>query len=343
MLFSSAVGSWIDRSPSRMSTQLTTISLNHAAVVASYVAWLFWPVIAGWGNGGAGENQGPFSSFQKGILYGVILLLDVVHDLSNIANKLSLERDWVPVLVGPITPEITYGLTQVNSVLVRIEMICQLCAPLLLPFIMSLNSRTGWILLLAGTTVVLWIIEVWIARLIARENAELQTLKKFSNDAATVEDLVIENQYEHLKPGIQSLPRKLYFVLYKDPAVRLRHYFSVGMWPASIANGMLNLTVLAYSATLITYLLEIGFSLESITVARASGAIMGLSGTVITPALVAFLRKRELRRSLTSDENEVEEDGGEGKIVRKVGFWGISSQFLCMVSLLVLIWEGSDY
>jgi len=24
---------------------------------------------------------------------------------------------------------------------------------------------------------------------------------------------------------------------------------------------------------------------------------------------------------------------GQGKIVRKVGFWGISSQFLCMVSL----------
>jgi iron-regulated transporter 1 len=64
---------------------------------------------------------------------------------------------------------------------------------------------------------------------------------------------------------------------------------------------------------------------------------------VITPALVEFLRKKELRRSLTGDENEVEEDGGEGKIVRKVGFWGISSQFLCMVSLWVLIWEGSDY
>jgi iron-regulated transporter 1 len=284
-----------------------------------------------------GDEHGPFSNFQKGTLYGLILLLDVVHDLSNIANKLSVERDWVPVLVGPITPEITYGLTQVNSVMVRIEMLCQLVAPLLLPVIMSLNSRAGWILLLAGTTVILWIIEIWIARMIARENAELQALKKFSNDPATVEDLVVENQYEHLKPGIQSLPRKLYFVLYKDPAMRLKHYFSIGMWPASISSAMLNLTVLAYSATLITYLLEIGFSLGSVTVARASGAIMGLSGTVITPTIVSFLRKRELRRSLSSDETELDEDGGEGKIVRKVGFWGIFSQFLCMVSLLVLI------
>jgi iron-regulated transporter 1 len=313
-----------------------TISLNHAAIVVSYVAWLFWPVIAGYDQG-MGDEHGPFSNFQKGTLYGLILLLDVVHDLSNIANKLSVERDWVPVLVGPITPEVTYGLTQVNSVMVRIEMLCQLIAPLLLPVIMSLNSRAGWILLLAGTTVILWIIEIWIARMIARENAELQALKKFSNDPATVEDLAVENQYEHLKPGIQSLPRKLYFVLYKDPAMRLKHYFSIGMWPASISSAMLNLTVLAYSATLITYLLEIGFSLGSVTVARASGAIMGLSGTVITPTIVSFLRKRELRRSLSSDETELDEDGGEGKIVRKVGFWGIFSQFLCMVSLLVLI------
>jgi iron-regulated transporter 1 len=74
------------------------------------MCWLSWPVAAE----GTTHSEGPFSSFQKGLLFGTILLLDMIHDLSAIGNKLSLERDWVPVLVGVITPDITYGLTQVK-------------------------------------------------------------------------------------------------------------------------------------------------------------------------------------------------------------------------------------
>lgn len=101
MLCASAVGNWIDRSPSRLPTLLITIGLNHAAIVASYGCWLYWPVIAGHGGEASGQAEGPFSSLTKGFLYGFILLLDIIHDLSAIANHLSMERDWVPVLVGP--------------------------------------------------------------------------------------------------------------------------------------------------------------------------------------------------------------------------------------------------
>jgi len=324
------VGNWIDRSPSRLRTLLTTICFNHAAVVVSYICWLSFPVPAD----GTSQPESPFSNFHKGILFGVILLLDIVHDLGAIGNRLSLERDWVPVLVGHINPDIKYGLTEVNAVMTRIDLVCKLVAPSLLPVIISsLDSRTAWILVLAILTALLWALEVWCARIIAIENLELDALKVASHDSATDEDLAIEDRYKHLKPGLQSLPQKMYFVLYQDPAVRLRHYFSIPMWPASIAAALLQLTVLAYSATLITYLLEIGFSLSSITIARASGAIMALSSTIITPALVGHMRKRLSRNRFShGDSEEKEDDEVEGKAVRTVGLWGISFQFICLVS-----------
>lgn len=308
---------------------MITICFNHAAVVISYICWLSFPVPAE----GATHTESPFSNFQKGILFGIILLLDMIHDLSAIGNRLSLERDWVPVLVGPITPGIKYGLTDVNAVMTRIDLACKLVAPSLLPVIISaLNSRTAWVSALAVLTAVFWALEVWCARIIASENSELDVPKIPSHDSATEEDLAIEDRYNHLKPGLQSLPQKMYFILYQDPVVRLRHYFSIPMWPASIASALLQLTVLAYSATLITYLLEIGFSLSSITIARASGAIMALSSTVITPALVGHMRRRLARKRPNRDQSgEKDDDELESKVVRTVGLWGISFQFICLV------------
>jgi iron-regulated transporter 1 len=217
--------------------------------------------------------------------------------------------------------------------MVRIDLVCKLIAPSLLPVVIStLNSRTAYLLLLAVLTVVFWAAEVWCACVIARENTEIHTPKVPSNDSATVEDLAIEDWYNHLKPGLQSLPQKMYFILYQDPAARLRHYFSIAIWPASIAGALLQLTVLAYSATLITYLLEIGFSLSSITIARASGSIMALSSTAITPAVVKYMKKRQRRSMLRSDGGEERQDDEvEGRIVRTVGLWGISFQFVCLV------------
>jgi iron-regulated transporter 1 len=318
-----------------------TICFNHAAVVVSYMCWLSWPVPAE----GTAPAESPFSSFQKGLLFGIILLLDMIHDLGAIGNRLSLERDWVPVLVGHITPTMKYGLTDVNSVMTRIDLVCKLVAPSLLPVIITaLNSRTAWILVLAVLTAVFWALEVWCARIIARENKKLDVPKVPSHDSATEEDLAIEDRYNHLKPGLRSLPQKMYFICYQDPSIRLRHYFSIPMWPASIASALLQLTVLAYSATLITYLLEIGFSLSSITIAKASGAIMALSSTVITPALVGHMRKRLSRNRLSLVQSEEKEDDGlQGKVVRTVGLWGISFQFVCLVSLGLYVYRDASH
>jgi solute carrier family 40 (iron-regulated transporter), member 1 len=155
MLCASGVGSYIDRAPSRLSPLLILITINHCAIAAAYGSWLLWPLIAGKTDDSTSKD--PFSSPGKGFLFSFLVLLDVVQDLSVMGNRLSIERDWVSALVGPITDtESSYSLTQVNSVLKRIDLITKLVAPSLLPLIISLiHSRVGWIALLGGLTVCL--------------------------------------------------------------------------------------------------------------------------------------------------------------------------------------------
>lgn len=339
MLFASAVGNWIDRAPLRMPALIKTIALNHAAIILSYLAWLNWPLFV------ADPDQvnpnGPYSNFNSGLLYSIIVFLDIVHDLSAIGNRLAVDRDIVPVLVGPITPDIMYSLTQVNAVMVRIDLLCKLVAPSLLPLVTAFfASRSSWILLLSIITALFFLGEILcVFVLFAECKEELLTPKTAPPEQATM-GLGTEDQYDYLKPEIGLWPKKLFIALYQDPAARLKHFFSFPMWPASVSIALLQLTVLAYSATLITYLLEIGFELSSITIARASGAILALSSTIITPWAVNFLRERNNRRAI-GGQSQDDDEGSEGRIVRTVGIWGISSQLLCMIPVVLVLWNLS--
>ena len=113
-------------------------------------------------------------------------------------------------------------------------------------------------------------------------------------------------------------------VLYEDPRLRLESYFSMPVWPASISISILQLSVLAYSATLITYLLEVGYSLLAVTIARASGSLMALLGTFVLPIAANYLRRRYTRIQRTNDA-EI-----EGRVVRRLGLWGVSSQLFLL-------------
>jgi len=44
---------------------------------------------------------------------------------------------------------------------------------------------------------------------------------------------------------------------------------------------------------------------------------------------VGYLRRRNARQTRSGQEGKT--DGGEARIVRTVGFWGVLSQFLCEV------------
>jgi iron-regulated transporter 1 len=320
MLCASVVGSWIDRAPSRVTPLLVSIFTNHGAIIAAYLCWLVWPGSSG---NSATDAQSHTYSTGKAILFGFTLLTDVVQDLSSIANKLSIERDCIPVLVGPATPNMSYSLTQVNAVLSRLDLACKLIAPSLLPLIIStFDSQKRWILLLMSITAVLWVLEIWCAKVIARENTQLHLVKQNLKELGTLQMHNVEIEPKFPIVGFYSWPQKAYRMFYGDPMTRLKSYFSMQIWPASFCIALFQMTILAYSSTLITYLFEVGFSINAVTIARASGSVMALLSTFITPLVVRYLRNRRQPSG-----------GSEGKIIRTVGLWGVSFQLLCTVRL----------
>lgn len=307
MLCSSYVGSWIDSSPSRILPLLTTISTNHGATTAAYMCWAILAKVVG------KQTVESTNSTPKVLLYIAILFLDAIQELSTIGNRLSLELDCVPALVDDSKIDSTYTLTQVNSVMRRIDMICKLIAPTVLPLIVgTLTNHAAWISLLAGITMISWGLEIWCAGLIAQDNARLCRPKEI--------DEVSQSLPVTSEQGADSFGR-IRQAIFDGPIERLRYYFSMAIWPASLSLSIIQLTVLAYSATLMTFMLNIGFSLTSITIARASASILALASTFITPMIVKHMKKRQNQKNILDEES----------IVRRVGLWGIISQFLCLV------------
>src|SRR5436190_21085512 len=71
-----------------------------------------------------------------------------------------------------------------------------------------------------------------------------------------------------------------------------------------IGTFLLHLSVLSYSATFITYLLNIGISLNQITVARTFGSMVEVSSTLVMPWGVRMLSKTKSNDYVQSNEPE---------------------------------------
>lgn len=254
------------------------------------------------------------STLVRNTLFGVILLFDVVQVLSATGNSLSLSRDWIPVLVGA-DPTSDQTLAQVNAVIARVDLFCKVASPSLLPVIYSIFPRSTWILLVTLTTVMVWVAEMYCLGHISRENPHLLSPR----DQGFQADEIPQAGKNNKRPRIM---RNIHSFLYHQPAQRLRQYFAMSVWPASICMAFLYLTVLVYSAPLITYLLQRGFSLNTVTMARASGSLMGFIATFTTP-----IASRYLTQSLP------EGSFGKGIVPRRLSSWGIALQFLALVSV----------
>ncbi|KAH7327182.1 Ferroporti-1 [Rhexocercosporidium sp. MPI-PUGE-AT-0058] len=309
ILFASSVGSWIDKSPNSTAPLGTSIVVNHASIVIIYLAWMLWPGIV--------QDD---STFTKNALFTTIVLFDVVQVMSAVGNSLSISRDWIPTLVGADMGS-DYTLSHVNAVIARVNLFCKVASPLLLPVIISAFSRSVWISLVILTTVLVWIVEIYVLRNVSLENPQLLSLKaQETNPEDSMEGLGL-NGGKHM-----DTLRKLEILVCRQPAQRLRHFFSMPIWPAAICMAFLYLTVLVYSAPLITYLLQSGMPLTIVTIARASGSLLGFIATFTTPLASEYLSRRFADRK-----------AGKGIVPRMLSSWGIIGQFLSLIPVVLVL------
>lgn len=197
--------------------------------------------------------------------------MGVFERLSSIANTLSSERDWVPTIADD---EGRYSLTRLNAIMRRIDLLCKLVSPLLIAAIASNLGilRATWTV--AGLNICSWGIEVVAAISVWRANGRLRQPR-----ARTIQDAEVDERRSS-RGWLQSV--RLQFKQLKD-------YFSSSLWMPSIALSLLHFSALSYAATFLTYLLDVGFSLPLITVARTIGSVVEVSSTIVAPFAIHFL------------------------------------------------------
>ena len=335
ILFSSSVGRWVDQSPDRLRTLLSTISINRVSVFCASILWLF--IVQrddahGIGILSASSSLGLSLTFWKEAVFALIIVMGILEGLSANGNMLSMERDWVVTAASPDGQP--YDLTQLNSSMRRIDLICKLIAPIAISVVISTTSIQTGVLVVGSMNTISWALEYWCARIVWLRNPRLKA-PKATNDHGSPDTTSSSGAASFLSRARHSLQR------YTGD---FRRYFSSPVWIPSLSLALLHISALAYNATLITYLLTIGFSLDLITIARAAGSVVEISSTVVTPVGVRYLGnpKTHSRSNDPEDDREeatdtlletprVAEEAKTETGLERLGLWGISFQLINLV------------
>lgn len=287
---------------------------------------------------------GSVTGIWKGGSFAAVLLLGVFEKLSGAANMMSMERDWVVTVAAPDGQ--AYDLTRLNAAMRRIDLICKLVAPIVLSVIISASGSVQiGVLVVGGMSAASWTVEWWCARRVWKNSLKLQR-PKIGQDVRNDSDMA---EVSEDLPALSRVRSRGHTLVQKITQWLLRHaqdftqYFSSHVWSPSLALSLLHLSALSYSATFITYLLNVGFSLNLITIARAVGSVVEISSTIVTPFGVDYLGKahHHHRRPPQYEEEDSESalleacpehHGSTETGLERLGLWGITWQLLNLVS-----------
>ena len=288
LFFGSALGRWVDRAPSRLRVLLLTIIINRIGILVSCIIWF---AILSFG------HPGP-----KRVFFAVALILGMVEKLSRGANILSMERDWVPTLANMSADgnhPVPYDLTHLNTTMRRIDMLCKLIAPLAVStFVSATESEKIAMMALAAISSLSLGPECWGVLQVWNQNSRLRALKARIDHTAITHDQPQPMMPLHYKKMLSSARLALDLIrkatLHLVDSIRayvadLGYYFSTAVWIPSLCAAVPHASVLTFSGTMLTYLLNAGFSLNIITAARASGAVFEIGSTFLFPWAVRTL------------------------------------------------------
>ena len=278
------------------------------------------------------------SATSKHLLFAVVVGLGILEKLSGSANMISMERDWIPILAAQ-TGGSAYDLTHLNAVMRRIDLICKLISPLVISLIITASGSTKiGVMVVASMSTLSWGVEIWCARRVWRASSRLRQPKNNENAAATAGILERAGSLTH---GWPRRAKERVAEGFRSQVESLRDYFGSDVWMPSLSLALLHLSVLSYSATFLTYLLDSGFSLILITIARALGSVVEVSSTFVAPVGIEYLSHRSKYQVVREDtEALLDNSAPDGQDqasqqhlagLERLGLWGIWSQFLNLV------------
>ena len=353
LLFSSALGRWVDGAPSRLHTLLTTIVVNRVAVLVCCSMWFL--VLT------SSEN----ASYKK-YVFAIILGIGMVERSSRSANILSMERDWIPTIASSSREEdASYNLTYLNTMIRRIDVTCKFLAPLVIStFIAALAPVDVAVVVVAFSSLLSVWPECLCIQTVWKGNSQIQAPKEISS---------FEASNSSSSPALRQLHHRVLIstaltaikASFRSQVNSLRFFFSTPVWVPALCAAVMHGSVLTWSGTLITYLLNAGFPLGIITVGKAIGTLFEVGSTFVFPRAVSFLSsdtssssarlpqtalhpRTEAEDALLETNEQMhgeDDDRSDGYAKKKknldagvvrAGFWGISSMWPNLVFSLSL-------
>ena len=269
ILFSSALGRWVDRAPSRLRTLLTTIVVNRITVVVSCSVW-FLVLSAADGS-------------YKRSLFALVLILGMVEKSSRSANILSMERDWIPSIAAP--PKSCYNLTYLNTMIRRIDVLCKFLAPLAIStFIAAFAPVEVAIAVVALCSLLSVFPESWCIYTTWKGNSQIRAQKRISYDASSSVPFTQRGTSQAIFTIISAIQASV-----RSHVDSISFFFRQPVWIPALCAAVMHGSVLTWSGTLVTYLLNGGFPLSVITVGKAVGSLFEIGSTFVFPRAVNFL------------------------------------------------------
>lgn len=257
---------WVGRladSTSRLLFVRMTMLVQKFAIVASCV--LFYIILE--------LNYRPY------LLYSFIVVFGCMLKLAFIANNIAIEKDWVMVMTDGDTETML-------TVMKRIDLFCKTMAPVMIGSLMAFGPSAGAI-----------IIAVWnIMSVIIEYQLVFQTYKAFPR-LASKDKNYLESRTGEQAPLLNDSPEEMSGPSIVETGVDQRHqaessvsfteYIHHKIFPASLAAGMLYLTVLSFGGIMTSYLKIVGYSDWTLGLLRAVAGVAGIASTYILPYLSA--------------------------------------------------------
>ncbi|KAL0544826.1 hypothetical protein IC582_019952 [Cucumis melo] len=265
------------------------------------------------------------STYFTGFILLVILtnITGAVGALSSLAGTILIEREWVVVISERRPPEV---LTNINSMMRRIDLVCKLLSPVISGFIISFISLKASAMTLAVWNIISVWLEYWLFTSVydgipaLEESSQRRVSRLALRDMG--ESSSVSQQIERLLPNdvdARSAERswkvKVFNWFSKVPFVRAwKVYLEQDTVLPGVALALLFFTVLSFG-TLMTATLEWeGIPAYIIGIARGVSATIGIAATLVYPIVQSRI------------------------LTLRTGLWSIWSQWTCLLVCVVSIW-----
>ena len=279
-----SVGRRIDKNDRLVSMRTAIVAQNASICIASIIFFM-----------GLTKDDPNHTSSFRGVCYFFILWMGAIASLAAVGAKLAIHKDWVVVVAGD-SPQ---RLTQLNSNMRRIDLGCNILAPLLVGFISGVSSSAAAVIFVAVWSFLSLFIEYrlvhWVYNHIPQLHGKEDACRR--QDAAALEEAIRNDEIsvaalsDPMRPLNRIALKGLSYVArvrveYQRFVSTMKAYRAHRVFFASLAYCLLYVSVLSLGGIMSSWAKLKGMSDVVIAVLRALAAGVGISSTFCVARMI---------------------------------------------------------